>query len=349
MNRFRRIAALFFSTVILCCFPGAAALARNSVDVDRDCELTVTFRNTAADGTEERISGAEFRIYRIADIDRVSDYHWSGDFSGRKEDFRTMTQEGWQDLAETLWQEVRAAPEIELLETRFTDGSGSFSLAGLKTGLYLLAGPETGNHRADGLPHEYYTPTPGIVSLPDLLPEDPDEVWQYSMTVCPKLTYRDPDPGPDRTVLLLQKKWSGGSRRPAVTIRLLRDNAVYGEYIVSETEGWQCRVRLSTEEYEAHEWSIQESAVSGYSRSYAREGNTFTVTNTYSGGDSPDGKDPSEETPPESIAPTAETPPEEQNNGVLPRTGLLWWPVPVLAAAGITLIIAGTWLRSREP
>ena len=75
MNRFRRIAALFFSTVILCCFPGAAALARNSVDVDRDCELTVTFRNTAADGTEERISGAEFRIYRIADIDRVSDYH----------------------------------------------------------------------------------------------------------------------------------------------------------------------------------------------------------------------------------------------------------------------------------
>ena len=73
------------------------------------------------------------------------------------------------------------------------------------------------------------------------------------------------------------------------------------------------------------------------------------MTNTYSGGDSPAGKDPSEETPPESIAPTAETPPEEQNNGVLPRTGLLWWPVPVLAAAGITLIIAGTWLRSREP
>ena len=63
------------------------------------------------------------------------------------------------------------------------------------------------------------------------------------------------------------------------------------------------------------------------------------MTNTYSGGDSPDGKDPPEETPPESIAPTAETPPEEQNSGVLPRTGLLWWPVPVLAAVLLSHIM----------
>ena len=107
MNRFRRIVSLLFGTLILCCFPGAAALARSAVDVDHDAAMTVVFRNTATGGAEERVSNAEFRIYRIADIDRVSDYHWSGDFIDRKENFREMTQERWKELAETLWQEVR--------------------------------------------------------------------------------------------------------------------------------------------------------------------------------------------------------------------------------------------------
>ena len=93
MNRFRRIVSLLFGTLILCCFPGAAALARSAVDVDHDAAMTVVFRNTTAGGAEERISNAEFRVYRIADIDRISDYHWSGDFSGREEDFREMSQE----------------------------------------------------------------------------------------------------------------------------------------------------------------------------------------------------------------------------------------------------------------
>ena len=355
MNRFRRIVSLLFGTLILCCFPGAAALARSAVDVDHDSAMTVVFRNTTKSGAEERVSRAEFRIYRIADIDRASDYHWSGDFIDRKENFREMTQERWKELAETLWQEVRSDPEIRPLETKITDENGSFSLEKLRTGLYLLAGPETGNHWADGLEHEYYTPVPCIVSLPDLLPDDPDEVWQYSTTVYPKLTYRDPGPGPDpdKVILLLQKKWSGGSRRDPVTIRLLRDSEVYGEYTVSQADGWQCRVELSKEEYDAHEWSISEIPVSGYSRSYSRDGMTFTVTNSRDGDDPPGDDDPPETKPPETKPPESlppeETQAEDPGSGVLPRTGLLWWPVPVLAAAGIALVFAGTWLRSRDP
>ena len=364
MNRFRRITALLFSTLILCCFPGAAALARSAVDVDRDAALTVVFRNTAADGAEERISNAEFRIYRIADIDRFSDYHWAGDFSSREEDFREMTQERWKELAETLWQEVRAAPKIRPLETKVTDGNGSFTLSGLRTGLYLVAGPETGNHRADGLKHEYYTPAAGIVSLPDLLPDDPSGTWQYSVTLYPKLTCRDPEPGPGpgpepgKVTLLLQKQWSGGRKRVPVTIRLLRGDEVYGEYTVSEADGWQRRIELSAEEYAAHEWSISEIPVSGFRRSYSRSGMTFTVTNAYegggggggsSGGDGAPGKKTPPETQPVKEPPETEAVPEEQPSGVLPRTGLLWWPVPVLAGAGIVLVFAGTWLRSRDP
>lgn len=40
------------------------------------------------------------------------------------------------------------------------------------------------------------------------------------------------------------------------------------------------------------------------------------------------------------------TPPVPPEN-VLPYTGQLWWPVPVLAAAGLMLIVLGFWLRRR--
>ena len=71
MNRVRWITALLFGTLILCCFPGAAALARSAVDVDHDSAMTVVFRNTTKSGAEERVSRAEFRIYRLSLVRRL--------------------------------------------------------------------------------------------------------------------------------------------------------------------------------------------------------------------------------------------------------------------------------------
>ena len=64
-------------------------------------------------------------------------------------------------------------------------------------------------------------------------------------------------------------------------------------------------------------WAIQENAVPGYISSIRETGDTFILTNT----------------------------PEHQK---LPQTGLLWWPVPVLAAAGLLLLILGTLLKRKN-
>ena len=64
-------------------------------------------------------------------------------------------------------------------------------------------------------------------------------------------------------------------------------------------------------------WTIRESAVSGYVSSTRQNGFTFVLTNTL----------------------------DKQK---LPQTGVLWWPVPILAAAGFAFLITGTFSRKKK-
>lgn len=69
-----------------------------------------------------------------------------------------------------------------------------------------------------------------------------------------------------------------------------------------------------------HSWHIREKAVPGYETRITREGNVFVVTNTRQAGTSA---------------------------SRLPQTGLLWWPVPLLATGGLGLVLLGL-LRRRK-
>ena len=77
----------------------------------------------------------------------------------------------------------------------------------------------------------------------------------------------------------------------------------------------------------------------------------FLFTNTYTrkggGGGGGGGRRGGGSTP----TPTTNTVPETEPEvipGVLPKTGMLWWPVPVLAVAGIFLLAAGFILERRR-
>ena len=67
----------------------------------------------------------------------------------------------------------------------------------------------------------------------------------------------------------------------------------------------------------------------GYTTQIAREGLTFVVTNTGTG-------------------PASTPPPKTPMPDRLPQTGQLWWPVPLLLAAGLVLVIAGLLRRRRS-
>ena len=72
----------------------------------------------------------------------------------------------------------------------------------------------------------------------------------------------------------------------------------------------------------------------GYTVSISREGITFVITNTLK---------PFEEPEPTPTPGTPDTPGEN-----LPQTGVLWWPVPLLAVLGALLLLLGWGLRRRD-
>ena len=118
------------------------------------------------------------------------------------------------------------------------------------------------------------------------------------------------------------KRWDDAGyeqKRPdTITVTLLKDGTVCDTRTISRTDSWQYTwsglPRYNPDGTEIV-WTIQENAVPGYISSIRETGDTFILTNT----------------------------PEHQK---LPQTGLLWWPVPVLAAAGLLLLLAALLLTA---
>ena len=137
-------------------------------------------------------------------------------------------------------------------------------------------------------------------------------------------TYKPQSPAEDSITRTVIKRWDDTGyeqKRPdTITVTLLKDGTVYDTRTISCTDSWQYTwsglPRYSPDGTEIV-WAIQENAVPGYISSIRETGDTFILTNT----------------------------PEHQK---LPQTGLLWWPVPVLAAAGLLLLILGTLLKRKN-
>ena len=140
------------------------------------------------------------------------------------------------------------------------------------------------------------------------------------------------------------KRWDNAGyeqKRPdTITVTLLKDGTVYDgqdiSFVVGKTVATHQQNKVAHEERgdeggdaamlhrKSHDGSSSvaqsqalHNAAPGYISSIRETGDTFILTNT----------------------------PEHQK---LPQTGLLWWPVPVLAAAGLLLLILGTLLKRKN-
>lgn len=124
-----------------------------------------------------------------------------------------------------------------------------------------------------------------------------------------------------RTVVKVWDDKGYENHRPkSVQVTLLQNGTVYETKTLSEANGWQYtwenlpRYDKSGKEIT---WTIRETTVSGYVSSIRQNGFTFVLTNTL-------------------------------NKQKLPQTGVLWWPVPILAVAGLAFLIAGTLSRKKK-
>lgn len=307
---------------VVCCVallsaavPGPVAAAEN-IDVNSECRLLIDCRYD-----DQPMAGVTFHVYRVADVSELGILSLAGDFAKYPVELNGLTSDEFLAVAETLYG-YALLDDLKPDHTVTTDAEGKAALEDLSAGVYLVIGE----------PHETANGElvcdPMLVSLPYRLSADSD--WVYDGRVQPKCSY-DEDDEPRKIKVL--KKWvdGGSTSRPAsVTVNLLCDGKVHDSVVLSDANGW----RHTWEGLDpAHSWTVVEEIPENYTVSIQKNGVTYLIVNSL-------------EVPDETTTEPSE--PTEPDGPDIPQTGLLWWPVPLLAVAGIGLIVAGIITRRDE-
>ena len=283
-------------------------------------------------------------------------------------------KEGFSSREEAIKKDSNGKIIYQNYWTAKTDTNGSAKFEGLTRGLYLITIESVKSGRTT------YTFTPTLRCLPSLS-EDGSE-WVADQNVNPKSDKNTTGGGggggdstASVTVLKVWKDEGQESDRPdSVTVELLRDGKVYASQELSKSNNWR---HTWTGLSKGNSWVVNEVGAPSdkYTVLTESEGNVFTVTNTHTTDiDDPNtplnpgpgpGGDPGTngDIPPTNIddpdvpldpgqtpgdnATNIKDPAAPANAAKLPQTGQLWWPVPILAVAGIAFFSIG-WLRSRK-
>lgn len=320
MTIFKRLSALLCGLLLICTILPVSVFAAGKIDPNRDVSLTVSYRdgNTA-------LQDASFSIYLVATVDEYGELTTTNQFAKFNVKIRGKNDNAWRALASTLEGYV-LRDSLTPADKGSTNkqGSISFPTAGKKLtqGLYLVIGTR---HTQNGY---RYDPAPFMAMLP--VQNAADNVWDYDIAVNAKFdSTRIPNnPGPAYVTRKVLKVWDDGgheTERPKeIEVQLLRSGKVYDTVKLNAGNNWRY---TWTDLDSRYAWKVVEKEVEGYTVTITREGVTFVVTNTYG------------ESIEDNETPAANKPP-------LPKTGQLWWPVPVLIAAGLLFIIIGL-LRRR--
>ena len=301
----KRLTALLIALILV--LAPACAYAAGSIAVQQETSLTLTCKSG-----ETTLSGVSFALYRVASVAESGELTPTEAFSQFDVMIRGENDDAWRELATTLEGYVQRDALVPAA-TQVSDADGIARFTGLETGLYLVLGKRL------TLNGYYYDPMPFLILLPALDAEN--NVWIYDVEADVKFSVAPVPVYPSWDELRVIKAWDDegheDQRPQSITIQLLRDGEVYDTVVLSAENGW----RYSWSKLDAgHRWSVTEDIPDGYTVTVRREGDAFVVTNTYSG------KMPGKPT---------------DSGGKLPQTGQLWWPVPLLLASGLLLVVLG--------
>ena len=259
---------------------------------------------------EKNISGVRFTLYRAADMKDYGALTLTEAFQGSGvTKLVDLTSDENQKLCETLYEHLEKQPGLIPADSGVTDSSGVIRFP--KEGSKLLPGLYllvSERFLEDGVSREA---APFIISLPY---RGEDDVWHYDMSVTPKTA---------NTRVEVWKLWQDRGyerfRPAALRVALVKgvDKKIVDTVVLSENNQWHY---VWEDLPGGYQWSVAED-IQGlpYRGNIERVPGGFRIVNTYA--------------PP--IGP------------ILPQTGLLWWPIPVLAAAGVLLFVLG-WKKLRK-
>lgn len=297
MKKLNKLLCMLLCLFILVAAFALPAHAAGKLDPSQECSLTLCY----VDG-ETPLSGTDFAIYRVADIDENGEFTLTGAFASYPVDFTQITDEAnWAKLALSFAGYVDR-DGIKETAAAATNDKGVISMEHLKAGLYLVLGSTC------EMENSVYTAIPALVSLPSV-----NEAGEYIYDVMVYTKHEKTD-NPDAPIdIKVLKKWEDNNNpnRPAeITVDLLCDSELYDTVTLTKKNAWT----YTWQGLEAgHTWNVSEREVKGYSVRVEKYGWRFTVTNSGS-----------------------YEPPEPPPHN--PQTGLLWWPVPVLFGAGLVFV-----------
>lgn len=291
--------------------PSAGAIER--IDEDRDASLTIRYK----------VKGTTFKLYRIAEMTGFGEFTPTDPFDRilSADELTGLDSDGWSMLAGTLSGYVDGIEPCEKPQKIGEDGTVTFS--DMDVGLYLVIGTPQGKNAEV---------QPSLVALPS---RDKNDKWRYCWTIKPK-----PETVKHYDEIKVQKVWSdcqSASRPKEITVKLYVNNKLYGTAKLNAANNWRHVWDVSKVKQPAVFKVVESPVPSGYRHSidytgsYIRKcgkqnkvGKLITIVNKkYTPG----------------------TP--SKPSGKLPQTGLLWWPVPLLAGGGMALFLIG-WLRRRR-
>ena len=306
----KRICAWLACLLVLCYVLPLGTHAAGFLDTEETVTLTVS-----AQKGDVKLSGAAFDIYLVATYDQYGEITVTEEFSRINLDIRGENDEAWQE-ATLLLESYIAISGIQPTDSGMTDADGMLTFPtgdkALTQGIYLVVGQV---HTQDGV---VYTPASFLVSLPNR--DKTTDEWGYDVTVAPKYESREEEETTiTRKVLKVWEDKGYEDKRPKeITVYLLKDGTIVDTVVLNADNGWS----HTWEGLDPNaKWAVAENSMKDYAVDITREGITFVITNRYA-----------DDTPPATTTPSG---------GKLPQTGQLWWPVPVLLAAGLGLIVLG--------
>lgn len=309
----KKLKSFFCLLLVLLMLPTVAAMAVGNIDTEREPRLTLRY----FDG-DTPIVGAHFELYKIASANAYGELTVTKDFEKYGIEELIASDDSWKLLASTLEGYV-VADELRPADSGETNVNGilSFPTEGksLSNGLYLVVGER---HIQNGVSYE---PSSFVVMLPTY--DSQGDAWLYDVMAQVKFESGSATDTVDRTVIKLwDDKGNESSRPKEIKVQLLRNGEVHDTAVLNADNSW----RYKWEGLDpAYTWKVVEEVPDGYAVTIERDGTVFMITNT------PDGDTP-------------DTP----HDPSLPQTGQLWWPVPVLAAAGLILLTLGLISKKRD-
>lgn len=369
-QQIRRLAALAVTTAVMLSAWAPKTMAYVRPDIAKKASLEIYCHKG-----DIAFGNVTFKAYKVADMNDLVQFSFCEPLKPYEDSVLIkddMTNADWVSMADVLTGLVQR-DQVPANRTAATAENGRLKWEELETGLYLVVGEAFERETVvEGYRTKiYYKPAPFMIALPSLVNDE----WKYDLTISPK-SAPSPEGETSRRVLKVWDDAGYERQRPQkLTFDLLRNGVVQETVELTADNNWRYQWDGLDNQYT---WQIVERTPDNYTVSTALQGITYVVTNRYrypsnpGSDDTPSPGSRSRGTNRDTDRGPGVTPPledifDEQTplglipDGTildgdvpraswprLPQTGQLWWPVPILAGAGMLVFAAGWLMRRKE-